>query len=190
MTERQKFELVRRYESFELRRYEPCVVAEVEISGDYQSAASGAFRHLFNYISKGNSSSTSIDMTAPVIATTDAQLDSQKWKISFVMPAGSKLEDMPLPTNEKVTLLEIGSQECVSISFKGKATEQLAKKYEDRLRQLAEGEGIALSEERRIGRFDPPFKPGFMQYNEIVIPCVNQGEREPHARTEAESRVI
>jgi hypothetical protein len=77
---------------------------------------------------------------------------------------------MPLPTNEKVTLVKIDTEECVSISFKGKATERLAQKYEDRLRQLAEGEGIALSQERRIGRFDPPFKPGFMQYNEVVIP--------------------
>ena len=170
MTERQKFEVVRKFESFELRRYEPCVIAEVEISGDFQSAASGAFRYLFGYISKGNSRSASIAMTAPVIAVTDASLDSQKWKISFVMPAGSKLEDMPLPTNEKVTLVKIDTEECVSISFKGKATERLAQKYEDRLRQLAEGEGIALSQERRIGRFDPQFKPGFMQYNEVVIP--------------------
>ena len=170
MTQRQKFELIRNFKSFELRRYEPCVVAEVEINADYQSAASGAFRYLFNYISKGNSGEKSIAMTAPVIATTDSSMNSQNWKISFVMPAGSKLEDMPLPTNEKVTLLELGSQECVSISFKGKATERLAKKYEDRLRQLAADEGIALSEETRIGRFDPPFKPGFLQYNEIVIP--------------------
>jgi hypothetical protein len=172
MTQRQKFELLRKFDSFELRRYEPCVVAEVEMNADFQSAGSGAFRYLFNYISKGNDGAKSIAMTAPVIATTDSSMDSQKWTISFVMPAGSKLEDMPLPTNEKVTLLKLSEQECVSISFKGKATERLAKKYEDRLRQLAESEGIALSEETRIGRFDPPFKPGFLQYNEIVIPCV------------------
>ena len=170
MTQRQKFELIRNFNSFELRRYEPCVVAEVEINEDYQSAASGAFRYLFNYISKGNSGSKSIAMTAPVIATTDSSMKSQKWKISFVMPAGSKIEDMPLPTNKKVTLLELDAAECVSVSFRGRATERLADKYEKRLRLLAESEGIALSEETRIGRFDPPFKPGFMQYNEIVIP--------------------
>jgi hypothetical protein len=28
-----------------------------------------------------------------------------------------------------------------------------------------------LSNETRICRFDPPFKPGFLQYNEIVIPA-------------------
>lgn len=171
MTERQKYELLRKFDSFELRRYEPCVVAEVEMSADFQSAGSGAFGYLFNYISKGNSGEKSIAMTAPVIATTDSSMEFQKWKVAFVMPAGSKIEDMPLPTNEKVTLSEIGTQDCVSISFKGRATESLAKKYEKRLRELAQSEGIALSEETRIGRFDPPFKPGFLQYNEIVIEC-------------------
>jgi hypothetical protein len=40
------------------------------------------------------------------------------------------------------------------------------------LRALAAKENIALSGEIRICRFDPPFKPGFMQYNEIVIPTL------------------
>ena len=39
------------------------------------------------------------------------------------------------------------------------------------LRAAAARENIALSDETRICRFDPPFKPGFMQYNEIVIPA-------------------
>jgi hypothetical protein len=41
---------------------------------------------------------------------------------------------------------------------------------EAKLREGARREGISLSQEVRICRFDPPFKPGFMQYNEIVIP--------------------
>jgi hypothetical protein len=109
-------------------------------------------------------------MTAPVIATTESSIESQKWKISFVMPAGSKFEDMPLPKDGKVKLVKFDAEECVSISFKGKATERLAAKQEARLRELAQSEGLALSSETRISRFDPPFKPGFMQYNEIVIP--------------------
>jgi len=38
------------------------------------------------------------------------------------------------------------------------------------LRESASKVDFALSEETRICRFDPPFKPGFLQYNEIVIP--------------------
>lgn len=170
MTERQKYKFLQSFKSFELRRYEPCVVAEVEMNADYKSAGSGAFRYLFNYISKGNSSSTSIAMTAPVIATTQSSISTEKWKISFVMPAGSKLEELPQPLDSKVKMVALGAQECVSISFKGRATDRDVEKYEKQLRGLAESEGIELTGETRINRFDPPFKPGFMQYNEIVIP--------------------
>jgi hypothetical protein len=44
------------------------------------------------------------------------------------------------------------------------------KKKVAELRALAAKENIALSNETRICRFDPPMKPGFLQYNEIVIP--------------------
>ena len=47
----------------------------------------------------------------------------------------------------------------------------LSEKKISQLRAAAHKEEIALSEENRICRFDPPFKPGFMQYNEIVIPA-------------------
>jgi hypothetical protein len=41
---------------------------------------------------------------------------------------------------------------------------------EVQLRAAAAKENLTLSKETRICRFDPPFKPGFLQYNEIVIP--------------------
>ena len=39
------------------------------------------------------------------------------------------------------------------------------------LRRSASKVNIALSDETRICRFDPPIKPGLLQYNEIVIPA-------------------
>jgi hypothetical protein len=170
MTERQKFSIVTNFKDFELRTYEPCVLAEVIMTSDYSSATSGAFRHLFNYISKGNSSSQSIAMTAPVIAATDKGSNSENWQISFVMPAGSNLNDLPLPLDARVSMKEKSSEDCVALSFRGRANESLALKMEAKLREAAKREGIALSNEVRICRFDPPFKPGFMHYNEIVIP--------------------
>jgi hypothetical protein len=170
MTERQKFELMREFDKFELRRYEPCVIAEVEMNSDYRSAANGAFRHLFSYISKGNEGARGISMTAPVISSTENSIDSESWKIAFVMPAGSKLSELPLPLDSRVHLVELGFQDCVVLGFRGRATKHLSSKWERRLREFAAEECIELSPELRIHRFDPPFKPGFLQYNEIVIP--------------------
>ena len=86
------------------------------------------------------------------------------------MPAGSTYADLPMPNNPQVALKELPTQTCVALSFRGGASEEVSMQKVAELRQAAAKENIALSDEIRICRFDPPFKPGFMQYNEIVIP--------------------
>ena len=80
------------------------------------------------------------------------------------------MRDMPDPTNSQVVLRDLVAEKCVAMSFRGKASEDVAAKKSAALRAAAARENIALSDETRICRFDPPFKPGFLQYNEIVIP--------------------
>ena len=172
MTERQKFTVIRSYNGFEVREYAPCSIAEVKVSADYSSAGSLAFRSLFGYISQGNKRSEKIAMTAPVISAQKAEkAAADEWFVSFVMPAGSTLADMPDPNDPRVVLRELGAEICIAASFRGRATEELAQRKEAELRTAAATENIALSDETRICRFDPPLKPGILQYNEIVIPA-------------------
>jgi hypothetical protein len=77
---------------------------------------------------------------------------------------------MPKPNDSKVILRDLVSEVCVASVFRGKASAELSKKMEVQLRAAAAREKVSLSDETRICRFDPPFKPGFLQYNEIVIP--------------------
>jgi hypothetical protein len=111
-------------------------------------------------------------MTAPVIAAqSEGKNESDDWFVSFVMPSGSIYGHLPHPNDPRVVLRELDAETCIATSFRGRATEELAKRKLKQLRASAERENISLSEENRICRFDPPFKPGFMQYNEIVIPA-------------------
>jgi len=171
MTQRQEFTVLRTYKDFEVREYMPCVLAEVKVSADYSTAGSAAFGSLFQYIAKGNKSSEKIAMTAPVIAAQKADAAEEEWFVSFVMPAGSTMADMPDPNDPRVVLRQLEAETCIAASFRGRAGEDLMKRKVADLRAMAAKENIALSDETRICRFDPPFKPGFMQYNEIVIPA-------------------
>ena len=172
MTQRQEFRVLRTYDGFEVREYQPCVIAEVKISAPYSVATSNAFGSLFRYISKGNKTSEKIAMTAPVIAAQRKESsDSQDWYVSFVMPTGSNRDRLPDPSDSNVLLRELAAETCIALSFRGKATEELSAKKIKELRAAAEKENISLSDENRICRFDPPVKPGFFQYNEIVIPA-------------------
>ena len=171
MTERQEFTVIRSYNGFELRQYLPYSIAEVKVSADYSSAGSLAFRSLFSYISQGNKRSEKIAMTAPVISAQKADKSAEdEWFVSFVMPAGSTVEHLPDPNDPRVVLRQLGAETCIAASFRGRANEDVMKRKVAELRALAAKESIALSDETRICRFDPPMKPGFMQYNEIVIP--------------------
>jgi len=169
MTKRQEFRVLETFSDFEIREYEPCVIAEVKVSAEYSEASSRAFSSLFGYISSGNKNSEKISMTAPVISAQKPN-DSGTWYVSFVMPARSRFENIPQPNDAKVILRELDSEMCVAQSFRGKASFELSKKIEEQLRVAAARENLTLSTETRVCRFDPPFKPGFLQYNEIVIP--------------------
>jgi hypothetical protein len=172
MTKRQEFEVLRTYGDFELREYLPCVIAEVKVSAQYSSASSAAFGSLFNYISKGNKTAEKIAMTAPVIAAKHTQQpDSNEWYVSFVMPSGSTFGHLPHPNDPRVILRELDSEVCVAASFRGRASAELSEKKTKELRAAAANANIVLSDETRICRFDPPFKPGLLHYNEIVIPA-------------------
>ena len=171
MTQRQEFKVLERHDGFELREYLPCVIAEVKVNATFSQAGSSAFSPLFNYISKGNKSSQKISMTAPVIAAQKAEsANSNEWFVSFVMPSGSTYGRLPDPNDTRVLLRELDTETCVAMSFRGRATDQLAQTKTRELREKAAQANIALSGETRICRFDPPFKPGLLQYNEIVIP--------------------
>jgi hypothetical protein len=170
MTQRQEFRVLRTYADFEVREYQPCVIAEVRVSAQYDDATSSAFGSLFKYISKGNKTEQKIAMTAPVIASQRAEREDE-WFVSFVMPSGTKFGHLPHPNDPQVILRELDTEICIATSFRGKATAALSEKKIQHLRSAAAKENISLSAETRICRFDPPFKPGFLQYNEIVIPA-------------------
>ena len=173
MTKRQEYKVLQTYSDFEVRRYLPCVLAQVKVSANYESASSMAFASLFRYISKGNKAAEKIAMTAPVIAAQSGlKTEENDWYVSFVMPSGSKFAHLPHPNDPLVLLKELDKQTCIALSFRGRATLDVIKKRIDQLRSDAKRENIALSGETRIARFDAPVKPGFMHYNEIVIPVL------------------
>ena len=173
MTQRQEYRTLQTFSDFEIREYAPCVLAEVKVSAQYSTASSSAFAYLFKYISKGNKTSQQIAMTAPVIAAQKVDgSESEDWFVSFVMPSGSTFGRLPHPNDPRVVLRDLDAETCIALSFRGKATEELSEKKVKELRAAAARENIAVSGETRICRFDPPFKPGFLQYNEIVIPLL------------------
>ncbi len=182
MTEEQPFEVVRKFDRFELRRYPSHVVAEVEVQSPFEQAGNTAFGSLFGYINGQNRSQSSLAMTAPVVQSADPaekvamtapviQRSSEEggYTVAFVLPASLTAETAPEPTNPKVTIRTVPPSLTAAARYSGRWSQA---SYEDHSHSLLEAiaaEGFTVVGTLRFARFDPPFKPWFLRRNEVVV---------------------
>lgn len=162
MTEQQKFDVVDRIDRVEIRRYHPCVMADVEVEADYVSAGNIGFGPLVRYISQNN-----IAMTAPVLQEPSTR---GSWIVSFVMPDGMTLESMPRPAGSSVSLRNSPEFTAAVLKFSGYTSAPRVTEKEAELRAVLAEHAIASAGPMRVARFDPPWKPGIFRHNEVIIP--------------------
>lgn len=186
MTEQQRYELVRRYPHFELRRYPAYVVAETKVAASFDRAGNIAFRRLFNYISGNNSARGKLPMTAPVIqepgppeklAMTAPVLQSgstaghdgpDEFVVAFVLPAGVTAETAPVPDDPDVTVRAVPGSLAAALRFSGSGSAAAFERRTSGLQAALTLAGLTPVGPPRFARFDPPFKPWFLRRNEVV----------------------
>ncbi|WP_296632419.1 heme-binding protein [Rhodoluna sp.] len=166
MTKNQPFEVVESFDDFELRHYPECILAQVTTAGPFMRAGNSAFYPLFNYISGANQTQTKIAMTAPVIQHPGAD---ESHVISFVMPEGMKAADVPAPTGSTVTTRVVPEHYSAVRKFRGSWQEDRFRIEGERLLLAVRQAGLKTIGDLYWARFDPPFKPGFMKHNEVLI---------------------
>jgi len=165
MTEQLPFELIATTPGFEIRHYPKYVLVQVVVKGEFNSAASQAFRPLVNYISGQNQTNEKFAMTAPVI---QAPAD-ESHTVSFVLPEGVNLKDLPIPLNAKVTTVEVKPHYAAAVKFRGLATWAHFKSFGDQLLVDVQSAGLKAAGDPYYARFDPPWKPGFLRRNEAIV---------------------
>lgn len=163
-TEIQKYLVLHQDGNFELRRYEPAVMASVDMPGSYSSMSSTGFRELAGYIFGGNDEQKKIAMIAPVHV---AMKDSTS-TMSFVMPPVYQKEDLPDPQSENISLQETGMAITASISFGGYANDKIINKKTQELRDRLRSRGIHFRDDFRFLGYNPPYRI-IKRRNEIVV---------------------
>jgi len=175
-------------QDYEIRRYEPFIVAETRRRENPAEALSAGFNELFRYITGNNEGSSKIKMTAPVLRSPEQQgtkipmtapvLRQGKGAgsiIAFVMPPGSTLEGLPQPTSPAVTLREVPPRTLAVVTFSGYATEGAIKEKTESLLKSLKRDGMALWSEPGVALYDPPWTPPFMRRNEVMVEIVEGG---------------
>jgi hypothetical protein len=183
--EEPKYKVMIKEGSFEIRRYEPYLLTETVVEGDFSEVGNEGFRRLFKFISGENRSKQSIPMTAPVsqevskkiemTAPVQQQKEEGNWRISFVMPSGYTLDTVPQPIDERIHIKEVPGALVAAVRYSGTWSR---KRYEERkllLKGFILKKGFNESGEPIFARYNPPFKPWFLRRNEVLIPVEPKG---------------
>ena len=181
--EEPEFISIEKKDAFEVREYQPKLIAQVLVNGTFDSASSKGFRLLADFIfgnNKTNEGSKKIDMTAPVV-TRDAsekiemtapvvsEETERGWYISFNMPKQYSKDTLPIPNNPEVKIIDVPSEKYAVITFSGLVRE---KKYVEMLNLLNEEMRKRNLEPKGpviLARYNPPWTLPFLRRNELMI---------------------
>jgi hypothetical protein len=179
--EKAKYSVLEKEDGFEIRKYDPQIVAETFVEGDLEKAGNEGFRRLYAYISGENTTKQSISMTAPVSQETGSkkiamtapvkqEKKDNRWRITFLMPAEYTLETLPRPNDTRVRLTEESGRLMVAVKYSGTWSEEGYEENRVLLEEYIQKRGLTKTGEPVWARYDPPFMPWFLRRNEVLIP--------------------
>lgn len=168
-------------DKFEIRLYDPMIVAEVNVMGTMRGASSSGFRALADFIFGNNQLDAKVEMTAPVTRTQSAKIamtapvtrvenENQSWTVSFVMPDKWTMETLPKPNNPDVNIREVPGELVAILKFSGRGSEGAHRKKKKQLEDWVVAQGYAVIAEARFAGYDAPWVPWPLRRNEVMIP--------------------
>ena len=180
--EEPSYTLVEKREGYEIREYASYVVAEVEVDGDMREALSSGFRQLAGYIFGGNTTQSSIAMTAPVMDTAkvsenismtapvmDTLSNSGKHIVAFTMPSAYTLESLPKPNNANVRFRIVEKSRRAVLKYSWYATETRVDAKKKLLIEWLARDGYTMKWDIVSAQYNPPLSFPLLRRNEVMV---------------------
>jgi hypothetical protein len=180
MVQSVEYEVVKKLNKVEVRRYPRIVIAKVS------NFESDNFGLLFRFISGNNKEKEKVKMTSPVVSQGVSQEIkmtspvisefSNQGYMAFVMPSKLTLETTPLPLDSRVKIEEIPSRAIAVLRFGGSWSEDhFEEKTKELLQELANA-NITTKGSVFTMLYNPPFTPSFLRRNEVAIEVEHTSE--------------
>ena len=184
--EEPSFKLVGKSGRVELREYSPYLVAETRVRAEFADAGNLAFGPLFNYISGKNQRQEKIDMTAPVSQSAERAAGEKiamtapvtqapsadgagNFVVGFTMPARYNRDNIPQPTDARVSIREVPSRTMAVLAYSGTWSMARYAEHEATLREEIVRAGWVERGAIEFARYDPPMMPWFLRRNEVMV---------------------
>jgi effector-binding domain-containing protein len=187
--EEAKYQVLLEDSGFELREYEPHILAETAVDGEFEDAGNKAFGRLLKYISGYNAQQQKVAMTSPVgqepasqkiemTSPVGQQKQDGKWIVSFMMPASFTLEATPVPKDPRVSIREVPARFIAAVRYSGFWSEKSYRLNLAKLQDWISNNRLTALGEPIWARYNPPFMPWFLRRNEILIPVAHPDSRD------------
>ena len=179
------YEILLTTKYYEIRRYEPYIVAEVDVEGDMGKAGNKAFRILAGYIFGNNQPGEKMAMTAPVesqpkgvgekmamtapVLSDTPQTDRSVYTYAFVMEDKYTLETLPAPVDSRIRIRQKPPRTVAVHRYSGGWSEGKYRKQEATFLEALATDRVKTNGEPMLARYNGPFTPWFMRRNEIQI---------------------
>lgn len=175
-----RYSVVQKTGDFEIREYEPQLVAEVVMGGARCDAATRGFRALADYIFGENSKDIDMAMTAPVVQEEAPNtlagrsllpLNPQEdaWIVRFMMPSKYTLETLPKPKDPRVHVVTLPGQRTASVTFTGLWTDANLEEHVAALNDFIAKHELKTASKPIYAFYNDPFTWPWSRRNEIIV---------------------
>ena len=178
------YETIRRGEGFEVRKYQPELVAETMVDAtNHRDATRAGFRRLADYIFGNNTAiggegPQKVAMTTPVEAT--PRLDRRniearpneegRWIVTFILPSELTESTAPRPEDERVLIRRRPPRTVAVKRFSGRMDHAT---YQSKRRELLDAlakAGLSPYGPVTGAQYDPPGVLPSFRRNEVMVP--------------------
>jgi hypothetical protein len=178
------YTVVEKKGGYEIRLYASYIEARFEAQGEYVKAQNAGFRILAGYIFGGNTTKTSVAMTAPVIETpavsqsiamtapvveSESPSGNASRVISFIMPAEYTLATLPKPNDSRIQLVEVPAHTTAVLRYSWYTNGERVANMKAKLLEYLRRDGVHVVGSPRGAQYNPPWTAPFMRRNEILV---------------------
>lgn len=158
------YKVVRSSGHFEVRDYAALRIVETPMTGG-GSGADGSFNRLFRFITGANEGKQKIAMTTPVFMSgNDANAT-----MAFVLPAKFQKGEVPRPKDGSLRVRELEAGRFAVLQYSGRRSASQEAATLEQLKTWMASEGMKVLSPPVYGYFDPPWTPGFIRRNEVML---------------------
>ena len=167
-TEQHMYNVIKKFDKFEIRKYDPALFSSVKLNKKgYKESSSEGFGILAGYIFGDNQTNEKIAMTSPVVMELG---DSSK--MLFMVPKNYTLKNLPTPKNGNIVFEKQEEKIIAASSFDGWADDEKIEKYKSILMNELVKEKLNYINKFTFLGYNPPYEV-MNRRNEVVVELIN-----------------